>query len=97
MRCVKKKANRSRPASASVRLVLLVSSGLLLAGAAGCYSRVVKESGIGRGASKVYEPNVDIPEDSDPWNLSGAGSSRGVKNWKAAGEKSRSSGTPSGD
>jgi hypothetical protein len=70
--------------------------GLLIVGATGCYSRVVKESGIGRGASKVYEPNLELPEDSDPWNLSAAGSSPGVKNWKAAGQKSQSSGTSSG-
>lgn len=62
----------------------------LLACGSGCYSRVVKESGIGRGADKVYEPNLKLPQDDDPWNFGTSAGGPGVKNWKAAGQKPKS-------
>jgi hypothetical protein len=67
--------------------------------AAGCYSHVVREEGIGVGATEIYEPNVEVNTDKDPWNRVSAGTNRGVKNWKSSGTPAKpksSSGSSSG-
>jgi len=79
--------NRSRVARTALSCVVVAAASVALGASAGCYSRVVKESGIGRGSSRVYEPNVDLPEDTDQWNLGGSSGNPGVKNWKSVGQK----------
>ena len=79
--------NRSRVARSAISCVVVATATLAVGAAAGCYSRVVKETGLGRGSKQIYEPNVEEPSDTDQWNLSGSSSNPGVKNWKSAGQK----------
>lgn len=77
---------RSASPSLLIALLLLSGGGLF---SAGCYSHVVREEGIGVGASEIYEPNVEVKSDDDPWNRVSPGTNRGVKNWKATGSSSK--------